>query len=841
MDSVGTTSAVTPTVGSADYVRICPVCERENPPGLARCACGAALGGVDFSLRRTESVEASPPASSGAPPTATVQTSASASGLAGLEDFAIGPEAAGPLTCTHADCGQPNPSGSVRCVYCNRPLQSQAAPPLAAANARPLPSALRGEYRVVDVFPATGAEADLLLVEPTAGGDRFVAKLYRAGLAPDARLLETLAAVEGDSVVRIVAHGVSDGVAYELLEYLPGGTLRDLLAAGPVPLVQVRRIVAELADGLAGIHARNVLHRDLKPENVLLRSRAPLELALSDFGIASLREATQIFTGGARTARYAAPEALTGVLDDKSDWWALGMIALEATVGRHPFEGLSEQVINHHLATRPVDLRDVHDPALAMLCRGLLRRDPKRRWGGAEVARWLAGDATLEAPDDGDPTFAAGVAYRIGPVECRTITELAVAFARDWDAGARDLARGQVTRWVEQELHDHNLARRLADLAERRSQSDDMYLARFLRLVAPDLPPVWRGQPISRASLLAAAHKTMADDVPALRWLDSIAREQVLALYGSAQDGDLAVIDQRWRDGWERFGEIWRAADAAAAAFRRDAANVGTAGSGKLANMDHLMYGVPTWQALPRQELVNGPLLLWLLEPGFADRLRAEITAAQAELGGYCRWFDGLRDAQGGDPLSLLVARALLPYAREDAAAERKRQAAARSARERDIAELRTSLRAQLALIDGMASRDRRLEPETVALLLAALEEFEAACRRAMGLGYPDADYELLCRGAEKLAGHALSAQEALAQCERLRGINAIVLRPQRVAVFAGVVVALLATRIPWLVLACALLVGAVVAGRWYVIAMATHQARKALRWLQLHAKTLGS
>jgi serine/threonine protein kinase len=82
---------------------------------------------------------------------------------------------------------------------------------------------------------------------------------------------------------------------------------------------------------------------------------------------------------------------LTGVLDDKADWWALGMIALEAATGRHPFEGLSEQVINHHLATRSVDVRTVYDDRLRALCRGLLLRDPKRRWGGVEVARWLAG------------------------------------------------------------------------------------------------------------------------------------------------------------------------------------------------------------------------------------------------------------------------------------------------------------------------------------------------------------------------------------------------------------------------------------------------------------------
>src|SRR5690606_816533 len=118
---------------------------------------------------------------------------------------------------------------------------------------------------------------DILLVEHTASGERRVAKLYRRGLEPDFRLLDILSRTVGDTVVRVLAHGVSEGVAYELLEYIAGGTLEDLLREGPLPADDVRRIVAEIADALNGIHAHRILHRDLKPENVMVRSRNPLE------------------------------------------------------------------------------------------------------------------------------------------------------------------------------------------------------------------------------------------------------------------------------------------------------------------------------------------------------------------------------------------------------------------------------------------------------------------------------------------------------------------------------------------------------------------------------------
>ena len=808
-------------MGPDDYVRVCPVCDRENAPGLARCVCGAALSGVDFSLKRSPPAPQAPAAP--APPAAIAPAPA---------------PTAGAIVCPHPDCAQPNPPERERCVYCNRPLRAPA-PVLAAATSRPLPSALRDDYRVVDAFPATGSEADLLLVEHVATGERCVAKLYRKGLAPDLRLLELLAHADGDYVVRLRAHGVSDGVAYEVQEYLPHGTLRQFLAAGPLLQADVRRIVKELADALNGIHAQHILHRDLKPENVLVRSFAPLELALSDFGIASLREATQHFTGGARTTKYAAPEALTGVLDDKADWWALGMIALEAATGRHPFEGLTDQVISHHLATRPIDVRAVYDDGLRALCRGLLLRDPKRRWGGAEVARWLAGDATLAAPDDADGHASSVRPYRIGQVECTTGAELAVALARHWEAGAKDLARGQIARWLEQELHDHNLVRKLQDIAERRGLSDDLRLLRFLRVAAPDLPPVWQGLQVSREALLDAAHRAMHDDVPSARWLDSVAREQVLAIFAEGGHDELREIDRRWRDAWSRFLDLWKSARATEAAWRTQAKPVGGVESARVANVEDLMYSAPMWQAPPRQDRINAPLLLTLFEAGFADSLRDQLLGAQAEVAGLCRWFDALLDAQGLDPVAALVAQCMLPQARDDAQMERRRQGATRAARERIIGETREELRSQLAELRRIAAADDALGAETVTSLLAALDRLQQTCQRASGMGYADPDCLVLLRGAEKLSGHALAAQQALARCEELQGVNAIFLRPERLAIAGAVAIGVFALRVPWVILALVLVAGSLLGGRWYLGAMARHRARAALRWLQLHAKTI--
>ena len=91
-------------------------------------------------------------------------------------------------------------------------------------------------------------------------GERRVAKLYLRGVAPDFKLLELRASVWANTVVRVLGHGISDGAAYELLEYIPGGMLEDLLRAGPLPKSDLRRIVKEIADALNGIHAHRILH-----------------------------------------------------------------------------------------------------------------------------------------------------------------------------------------------------------------------------------------------------------------------------------------------------------------------------------------------------------------------------------------------------------------------------------------------------------------------------------------------------------------------------------------------------------------------------------------------------
>jgi serine/threonine protein kinase len=647
-------------MNSSDYIRRCEVCDRENPPDAVRCDCGALIAHIDLTPHRSAAVPeplAEPTASS---------------------------DLAGPL-CPYADCAMPNPPGSVDCVYCNRPLASMptAVTDIAPAVASPLPARLARDWQVVRAFPASGGEADLYLLHGERG--EAVAKLYRHGLAPATAVLERLKDVGGRPVVRLIEHGVDDGRAWELLEYCRHGNLRDWLAAGPRPREDIISLVRELSGALEVLHGAGILHRDLKPENVLLRAKAPLQLALTDFGTARLQRATQHFTEGARTTLYAAPETLAGVLDAASDWWSVGMIVLEAASGRHPFAGLSDLVIAHHLATRPVRVEGVADDSLAALCAGLLLRDPQKRWQADELRRWLAGDVSLGHPgESGDSATLRP--YRIGDAECRTPAELAAALAAHWPEASRDLARGNIRKWLDNEWHDQNLLRRFDDQMAVRGLSDDRRLLDTLILLDHRLPPVWQGRPAGRDALLAAAARAERDD-DARNWLQTLYRDEVLPAL-RPHDPVLADAGLAWtaairelRDGWQAVEELLKHG-------RRHLRHIAGEDDASYVDIDSALYGQVSGFHQPDPVRLLPRLLTAVLDPASLAELRRQDDLACARLLPDCPWLAQLPAIDAAQSGPLLVRHFALPLAEEEAARQREDRERRQRRRQRELQQM---------------------------------------------------------------------------------------------------------------------------------------------------------
>ncbi len=134
--------------------------------------------------------------------------------------------------------------------------------------------------------------------------------------------------------------------AYLIMRWLRGGSLRQMLKAGPVSNDVTLRVLDQVAAALATAHRRGVVHRDIKPDNILFDEEGNAYLA--DFGIAKdLRDAAYGDEG--RKTRdegltgspfYLAPEqAQSKGISPQTDLYSLGIVLFEMLAGQPPFKG----------------------------------------------------------------------------------------------------------------------------------------------------------------------------------------------------------------------------------------------------------------------------------------------------------------------------------------------------------------------------------------------------------------------------------------------------------------------------------------------------------------------
>ena len=223
------------------------------------------------------------------------------------------------------------------------------------------------------------------------------------------------------NIVEISDYGEADGLLYLVMEYVPGESLAQLVARGPLGWRRAAAIGLQVASALGRAHQMGVVHRDLKPGSVLVVPRRDGgELAkLTDFGVAKLVDAAPptrravgvVDAGGPRGRAYAAPELLElGETDPRSDLFSLGVVLHEATSGVLPFHG------DHGPAPRLEDAPDFFAEVVATL----LAADPDQRpRDGFEAADLLRRALERDAPSA--PTVASRSegppAFELEPVE----------------------------------------------------------------------------------------------------------------------------------------------------------------------------------------------------------------------------------------------------------------------------------------------------------------------------------------------------------------------------------------------------------------------------------------
>jgi serine/threonine-protein kinase len=279
-------------------------------------------------------------------------------------------------------------------------------------------SVARGRYRLVRQI-GRGSFGDVYLAEQTAvvgEAQPAVLKILHTQWAQVSQVVERFRResevtrrIEHPHVARIFESGaLEDGVPFIAMEYLPGPSLREELARGPMELGRGLSVLFPICEALAAAHRVGVVHRDLKPENIILVERNgrrdhPVVL---DFGVAKFLDAAErlTMTGAVLgTPAYMSPEQFRGEqnLGPPADVYALGVLAFEVLSGKPPFMGRNfAELAIAHTGQAPPPLAGVPKDVAQVVARAL-DKEPNRRPKAEDMAKVLrkaAGAAPAPAP-----------------------------------------------------------------------------------------------------------------------------------------------------------------------------------------------------------------------------------------------------------------------------------------------------------------------------------------------------------------------------------------------------------------------------------------------------------
>lgn len=175
------------------------------------------------------------------------------------------------------------------------------------------------------------------------------------------RETDAAASLEHPNIMPVHEYGEQNGIAYLVMPYIPGGTLRDELErGGPLSLSRTVDYLEQLSAALDFAHEHGVIHRDIKPANIMVTNEG--RLLLSDFGLVKIiaeGQTPQVRLTGAGapvgTPDYMAPEQVIGdEIDTRADLYSLGVILFQMLTGTTPFQGETPmQIAAQHLQIPP--------------------------------------------------------------------------------------------------------------------------------------------------------------------------------------------------------------------------------------------------------------------------------------------------------------------------------------------------------------------------------------------------------------------------------------------------------------------------------------------------------
>jgi dipeptidyl aminopeptidase/acylaminoacyl peptidase len=313
-----------------------------------------------------------------------------------------------------------------------------------------------GPYKVIAAIGAGGMGEVFRATDSRLGRDVAI-KVLPTSFAGDAdrrgrfeREAQAIAALSHPNVIAIFDTGVHEGQIYLVMELLEGGTLRERLSRGSLPVRKGHDIAVQIARGLGAAHGKGIVHRDLKPENIFLLDDGQVKLL--DFGLARQAMAadhaggTQTMTGTdpgtvMGTVGYMAPEQVRAQpVDGRADLFALGAVLYEMVSGQRAFQrDTTADTMTAILTQDPPELlgsRPDLSPALDRIIHHCLEKNPNERFQSARDVAFaleaLSGSAGSQAPTEGPVVSMGSRRWRAPALVAVAALAAGMALGRSW-------------------------------------------------------------------------------------------------------------------------------------------------------------------------------------------------------------------------------------------------------------------------------------------------------------------------------------------------------------------------------------------------------------------------
>jgi serine/threonine protein kinase len=201
------------------------------------------------------------------------------------------------------------------------------------------------------------------------------------------REAKALAQLSHPNIVKVIDYGEHEQMPYLVMEYIPGGTLKQKLSGKSMPWREAVKTLVPIARALGYAHQQKIIHRDVKPSNILITDSG--EPMLSDFGIAKIVESEETLdltgTGiGVGTPEYMSPEQAQGTsVDARADVYSLGVVFYEMVTGRKPYQADTPMAVVWKLASEPLPrprefVRELPDSIEQFLVKALAKSSKDR-------------------------------------------------------------------------------------------------------------------------------------------------------------------------------------------------------------------------------------------------------------------------------------------------------------------------------------------------------------------------------------------------------------------------------------------------------------------------------